>query len=228
MSNELQVIRSGDGSHTLFNPDLNETYHSTHGAINESAHVFIKEGLEYITTLHDSHPIKILEVGFGTGLNVLLTIKKAIELDLEVEITSLEKYPLDNSIVNQLNYTDLLDWDLAQDFFEQIHSCLWEESYQITPKIKLIKIKKGLEEFTDKGYDLVYYDAFAPSKQPELWELDILKHVATLCTPNAVFTTYCAKGQVRRNLEQANFEIERLKGPPGKREMLRGTLKMET
>lgn len=224
---KIDIIKSNDGSHTLFHAELNETYHSTHGAITESEHVFIEKGLVHFSNKYPGRKIKILEVGLGTGLNILLTIKKAIELDLEVEITSLEKYPLKLEITGELNYLELIKWKQGSHYFNAIHRQEWGKPQEITEKISFNKIETGLEDFHEKSFNLIYFDAFAPTKQPELWEQKVLKHLTSLCENESIFTTYCAKGQVRRDLASVGYVIERLDGPPGKREMLRGTFKFE-
>lgn len=221
----IDIITSKDGSHTLLHKELNETYHSTHGAITESKHVFIEKGLVYFKNNYPERTIKVLEVGLGTGLNVLLTIKKALELDLKVEITSLEKYPLERETIKNLNYLGELNWPEGDTYFNRIHDTEWNTTHIISDRVSFRKVEIGLEEFEDTGFNLVFFDAFAPNKQPELWEQKVLKHLANLCENETIFATYCAKGQVRRDLVSAGFIVERLDGPPGKREMLRGTLK---
>lgn len=222
---KIEIIESGDGSHTLYVPELDETYHSRHGAVAESKHVFVESGLRYYAQKNSKKPLKILEVGMGTGLNVLLTIKEAQGLKLEVEYTTLEKYPLEEALTDKLNYPELDDEQGYRQYFEEIHRCQWETEILMAENFKLTKIEQGLLEFSKKGFDLIYYDAFAPSKQPELWTLETLEHVASLCNPEAVLVTYCSKGQVRRDLISVGFEMEKIPGPPGKREMLRGTFK---
>lgn len=221
----IEIIESGDGSHTLYVPELDETYHSRHGAVAESEHVFIESGLSFYAQKNTKQPIRILEVGMGTGLNVLLTIKKAQELHLQIEFVTLEKYPLDIALTEKLNYPELNKHDAHRTYFSEIHRCAWGEQNEIAPNFKLTKIQQGLSEFTTSGFDVIYYDAFAPTKQPELWTLETLQHVASLCSPETVFVTYCSKGQVRRDLISVGFEMEKIPGPPGKREMLRGTFK---
>lgn len=220
-----------DGSHTLYVPELEEHYHSTHGAIQESMHVFIDAGLRHS---HREY-IQILEVGFGTGLNAMLTLREAEKMQKKVFYHSLERYPLAMADAMQLNYPQQIEKRAAcpveQDqerltvLFRQLHQSPWETPAVITPSFTLLKEEADFsqpEQFQSPcRYDLIYFDAFAPEKQPEMWQEVIFKKLYTLCSDNAILTTYCAKGAVRRILQSAGFTVERLPGPPGKREMLR-------
>lgn len=209
-----EIIHTSDGSHTLYLEHLDETYHSRHGAVQESMHVFIEMGLKRI----DKPAIRILEIGFGTGLNALLTAKHA---DRPVHYVSLEPFPLGPDVYQSLNYAaDRHD----QSLFYALHEAPWGRPMQVNEHLTLEKHATGLMDFKTQDVDLVYYDAFGPNAQPELWELSVFEHLATMLKTGAMLVTYCAKGQVRRNLQAAGFEIERLEGPPGKREMLRGML----
>jgi tRNA U34 5-methylaminomethyl-2-thiouridine-forming methyltransferase MnmC len=219
----LKIITSLDGSHTLYNSVLDETYHSTNGAINESNHVFIERGLAHFFTKNECQEAKILEVGFGTGLNVWLSILWAEKHCKKLVINTLETLPLGEEITSKLNFSQHFS-EKEQEFLTKIHQSAWEEEVQISEFVKLKKTNQGIENFHDSGFDIVYFDAFAPNKQAELWTAAIFKSIASMCNPNAVFTTYCAKGQVRRDLQTAGFQMERLEGPLGKREILRGTL----
>ncbi|MEZ4722459.1 MAG: tRNA (5-methylaminomethyl-2-thiouridine)(34)-methyltransferase MnmD [Flavobacteriales bacterium] len=211
-----RIIESGDGSHTLRVDALNENYHSHKGAIRESMHVFIRMGLEAIQKSN----IRILEVGFGTGLNALLSALNAGEK--HVHYTSLETYPLDASITEKLNYVHQIDDERAPIIFEALHQAPWNESTQITDQFQLEKRHTSLQAFEPKAkFDLIYYDAFAPHAQPELWEPVIWEKLYAMMSAGAVLVTYCAKGQVRRDMQSAGFWVERLEGPPGKREMMR-------
>lgn len=211
---EMMVTK--DGSNTLFVPEINETYHSTHGAVQESMHIFINEGLKMM----QKDKVRILEIGFGTGLNVLLS---ALHTDKKVAYITVEKYPIDQQFVRKLNYpeqTGLLD---ARDIFEKIHQVSWEEFVEITPKFMLQKVKTNFCDFAPSGkFDLIYFDAFSPEKQPEMWEQKQFEKLFNACHPGAIIVTYCAKGAVRRNMQSAGFTVERIPGPPGKREILRG------
>ncbi len=215
-----QLQATADGSFTLRLDEIDETYHSTNGALTEAQHVFIKNGFER----YAKEEIKILEIGFGTGLNALVTLDAFLKQDKikRVHYTSLEKYPVKTSLTKSLNYGQLLSPSLEQEFLK-MHQSNWEEDIKISPSFLLQKKEFDLLEQTLEGeYDLIYYDAFAPSKQATMWEDDILQKVINTMTPNAIFTTYCAKGSVRRALQSFGLEMQRIPGPPGKREMLFG------
>lgn len=217
----IQVIATGDGSHSLLNTALNETYHSVHGAIQESRHVFILIGLQASEQTHPSQPIRILEVGFGTGLNALLTMMHASESKTPIIYESWEKHPLPESILLQLNYAGELEDTKS---FDAIHRAPWNVETIVAPGFSLLK-KQGdvLVDPIEGSYDLIYYDAFAPSKQPELWTMDVLKKVTDRLLPNGFLVTYCAKGQVKRDLTSLGLHVESPPGPPGKKEMTRAS-----
>lgn len=226
---EVKIIKTDDGSHSLYVPELKETYHSFHGAIQESNYVFINNGLLYWIKLNPQKPVNILEVGFGTGLNVLLTFTEAIHKNLNIFITTLEPFPLDTSIIEKLNYGHLLKERKPfisvnyREVFKKIHQAPWKEIIQLSPKVLLQKQKSTLENIPEERdkYDLVFFDAFAPNKQPELWTVDILKKTYRLMREGGILITYCAQGQFKRNLKMAGFTIETIPGPPGKKEMVR-------
>jgi tRNA U34 5-methylaminomethyl-2-thiouridine-forming methyltransferase MnmC len=219
----LQLITTGDGSHTLLNTDLNETYHSTHGAVQESQHVFIKNGLDFFIEQNTPDEINILEVGFGTGLNALLSLKQVQDSKIKIHYTSLEAFPILIETADQLSYpTDVL-FQQSKELFMALHEAVWNEPVSILPNFTLEKRKITLQEssFRPSEFDLVYFDAFAPNKQPEMWELSTLRKVVQAIKPKGVFVTYCAKGQLKRDLKSFGMIIETLPGPPGKREMVR-------
>ncbi len=220
--NEIKIIASGDGSHTIFHSGLNETYHSMHGAVQESEHVFIEAGLEQL--IPTKKIIPIFEVGFGTGLNAWLTYKKIASSDTKIIYHSLEPYPLKEDIYSQLNYTKNLSDKTLQDFFIQLHKAPWDEEVELNRNFVLKKIKLKLEEYNISGqhFDLIYYDAFAPSKQAEVWLPENIKKVYSLLNKDGLIVTYCARGQFKRDLKEAGFIVETLIGPPGKKEMTRG------
>ncbi|MDU1903615.1 MAG: tRNA (5-methylaminomethyl-2-thiouridine)(34)-methyltransferase MnmD [Dysgonomonas sp.] len=213
-----------DGSHTLYVSELDEHYHSVNGAIQESMHVFINAGFNHI----DKDDIHVLEVGFGTGLNAYLTLQVARENSKKVHYTSFELYPLDKEIVSKLNY-DKGDTALSRSVFEELHDCDWNAPIQITSTFILEKInedfRKALNLINEKQFDLIYFDAFSPDKQPEMWTQEIFDSLYKSTSEGGSFTTYCAKGVVRRMLQSAGYMVERLPGPPGKREMLRAIRK---
>jgi len=212
------IVRTSDNSKTVYSEQFGEHYHSSFGAKTESDHIFIEAGLEYISKEKSS--INILEMGFGTGLNALLTYKYAAENSLKINYTSVEAYPLKPEEIKLLNYTDLLDID--SDIFEKLH--LSEENQVIIDKdfsFELIRKKFEIVNLIEYHFDLVYYDAFSPDAQPELWTKDIFNKVFKAMRTGGVLTTYSCKGLVKRNLKSAGFSIEKLPGPPGKREFLR-------
>ncbi|MFT3737543.1 MAG: tRNA (5-methylaminomethyl-2-thiouridine)(34)-methyltransferase MnmD [Breznakibacter sp.] len=212
---DVELIVSDDGSHTLFVPQLNEHYHSTFGALNESVHVYIHMGLQQI----DKSRVKVLEVGFGTGLNALLTAR--FSAGKTIVYHTCEKYPLEPSVWEKLNYGNFEGFGL-NNFFRQMHMCVWETLVTLANNFQIKKIKGDFRHLEiDTGYDLVYFDAFGPDKQPDLWCDDVFRKIFEAMGPSAVLVTYCAKGSVRRMLASSGFMVERLPGPPGKKEMLR-------
>lgn len=233
-----QIKTTHDGSHTLFVPEINEHYHSVNGAIQESKHIFINAGLKYyLDNLYKKESqsiqtLNILEIGFGTGLNTLLTLLETEKSSFKVFYNSLELYPVSIEDAAKLNYPSLLNEILFDHFenttelFLQLHTSAWEKPVNVTPNFTLLKQQIDFSNpshfNSSKLFNLVYFDAFAPEKQPEMWTKDIFKKIFSLCDPGAVITTYCAKGVVRRMLQNEGFKMERLPGPPGKREILRG------
>lgn len=214
-----EFVITGDGSQTLYIPELDEHYHSTHGAINESNHVYINNGFYQI----GKPEISILEIGFGTGLNALLTYEHAKKCNIKVDYYCLEKYPLSEFEFNKLEY-----WKSCSnnnpEIFRNIHISKWGTKSQISDSFTLIKSKSDLlpHDFKDDTFDLIYYDAFGPSKQAEMWTEEILRKVAKTLNFDGIFVTYCAKGSVRRALSAAGISMERIPGPVGKKEILRG------
>jgi tRNA U34 5-methylaminomethyl-2-thiouridine-forming methyltransferase MnmC len=221
MSN-LQMIITGDGSHSLLNTALDETYHSRHGAVQESVYVFITKGLEHWLDQTGSRSLSILEIGFGTGLNALLTAQYSGDHSINIEYSTLEAFPVEESIWAQLNYTDSTE---SKDLFRKLHTAAWNEQQDISSDFKLIKLHDTLQhtELRPGAFDLIYYDAFAPNKQPEMWEYAALEKVVSSMKTNSVFVTYCAKGQFKRDLRSLELNVETLEGPPGKKEMIRAT-----
>lgn len=216
----MELKKTADGSHTLFVPELNETYHSIHGAIQESQHVFIKNGLHYF---NNKETISILEIGFGTGLNTLLTLLATESSSQMVNYVSLEKFPLPNELVQQLNYPTQLKIKATQTaLFNHLHSCKWNTNTPISENFNLLKIEDDLADFqTTTTFDLIYFDAFAPEKQAELWTAEIFLKIYDFLKPKGILVTYCAKGEVKRTIKSVGFQLETLPGPPGKREMIR-------
>jgi tRNA U34 5-methylaminomethyl-2-thiouridine-forming methyltransferase MnmC len=218
--NNIEIITTSDGSHSLLNTTLNETYHSHHGAVQESLHVFIDKGLRFFLERSSSTSVNIFEVGFGTGLNAFLTLQYALtNPDINFLYISIESFPLTAEVWSQLNYAPLAE---DKKFFEQLHQAEWNKPVDILPNFKLFKHHTTLQEIDlITKYDVVYFDAFAPNKQPEMWELPVLQKVVAGMTPHGVFVTYCAKGQLKRDLKSLGTTVETLEGPPGKKEMVR-------
>lgn len=216
----LQIKKTGDGSATLFLPELNEQYHSLNGAVTESNHVFLKHGFHF----HSSKNPVVFEVGFGTGLNCLLTAHQAFVLQRPTFYMSIENFPLENIIVNQLNYGSLVQGNGIQ-LFKKIHHCEWNIPVEVSPWFTLLKLNTDFttEDWTlPKKCDIIYFDAFGPDKQPEMWSQNIFNMMFENSSDEGVIVTYSAKGEVRRRMVNAGFKVERLSGPPGKKEMLRG------
>jgi tRNA U34 5-methylaminomethyl-2-thiouridine-forming methyltransferase MnmC len=222
---ERKIVITRDGSSTIYHAELDQHYHSIHGAVQESKHVFMKMGFfpikESGLELTHCKEISILEVGFGTGLNAFLVLQECLrDVSLKCFYTSLEAFPLSVENSAQLNYAG----ESEKEYFESLHAAEWNKAISITKNFVLHKIQIKLEDFipAENSYDLIFFDAFSPEAQPELWTEEIFKKLYHGMKANGILVTYCAKGQVRRNLVAAGFNVERLEGPPGKREMLRG------
>ncbi|MGM5469868.1 tRNA (5-methylaminomethyl-2-thiouridine)(34)-methyltransferase MnmD [Flavobacteriaceae bacterium LMO-SS05] len=234
------IIITADGSKTIQIEDWNEQYHSVHGAIQEANHVFIKHGLQYYLERGSlestdsvqekrgeedhskSSNLSILEIGFGTGLNAFMTFLKAEALKQQIHYTGVEAYPILPEELLQLNYVEQLNAETWRKTFESFHHCPWEEVNTMTPYFKLTKQQKDFRDIDDQAkFDLIYFDAFGARVQPELWDEVIFKIMYRALRPNGVLVTYSAKGSVRRAMQAVGFLVEKLPGPPGKREMLR-------
>ena len=218
-----QLLLTEDGSHTLFIPELNETYHSTHGAIQESNHVFIKEGLKYYLSDKSVDELWIFEVGFGTGLNALLTAIFAEQNNTNIIYDAIEAFPLEATELKDLNYTYQIKSQSAAIIFSKMHTTKWNELMPISNNFKIKKIHRQIQDYHLSGrYDICYFDAFAPSKQPEMWEKSTLEKIYHSLKTDGIFVTYSAQGQLKRNLKAIGFEVHTIEGPPGKYEMVRG------
>ncbi len=211
-------LLTADGSYTLYHRELDETYHSRHGAVQESLHVFIRNGLDFVIA-RGAQKINILEIGFGTGLNAWLTFQTAIAKHVSIRYTSIEPYALPESLWSKLNYVSA---DQQQDF-ARLHRSQWNEQVPIHDLFELTKLNTTIQEanLPASHFHLVYFDAFAPAKQPELWTYNLLARTCRSLCSAGVWVTYSAKGEVRRNLQQCGMVVEKLAGPPGKRHMLR-------
>jgi tRNA U34 5-methylaminomethyl-2-thiouridine-forming methyltransferase MnmC len=213
-----EIIITSDGSTTIHLPEWNEQYHSKHGAIQEAYHVFIKQGLETCV----KPEVSILEIGFGTGLNAFITFLEAERKSLQIRYDGVEAYPVAMDEVKQLNYVSELNASSFQKQFDTIHGIPWEERKDISEHFSLIKRKQFFHEILDENqFDLVYFDAFGARVQPDLWTEEIFAIMFRAMKENGILVTYSAKGSVRRAMQAVGFEVERLPGPPGKREMLR-------
>lgn len=221
---ERKIIKTGDGSVTIHLPEWNEQYHSKHGAVQEALHVFLKTGLEFYLQQQAKEEISILEIGFGTGLNAFLTALQAEKLQLKVNYTGVEAYPIEAAELQDLNYAEVVSEEDKKEILLKMHETSWEEEHEITPFFKLIKEQRKFQDIekTDK-FDLVYFDAFGARVQPELWTEAIFEIMYKAMKPKGVLVTYAAKGSVRRAMQAVGFQVERLPGPPGKREMLRAS-----
>lgn len=215
-----KIITTGDGSKTIQIEDWNEQYHSIHGAVQEAYHVFIKHGL----SLFKDEPVSILEIGFGTGLNAIITAIEAPKSNLNIDYTGVEAYPVEAEEVAELNYIAQLNASNFEDVFNKMHNENWEVKTEISPNFNLLKREQNFLDITDKeAYNLIYFDAFGARVQPELWTENIFGIMYNALQTNGVLVTYAAKGSVRRAMLAVGFKVERLPGPPGKREMLRAT-----
>jgi tRNA U34 5-methylaminomethyl-2-thiouridine-forming methyltransferase MnmC len=211
-----EIVVTADGSHTLYVPEMDEHYHSIYGAIQESLFIYINNGFEAC----QANPVDILEIGFGTGLNAFLTAIRSMEVERTVHYTSVEKYPLDFNITESLNY-HFFTGESTRELFRLIHSTPWNTNARICNNFKLKKIEADVTQFIPEGkYDLIYFDAFGPDKQPEMWSTEVFKRIASATRENGIFVTYSAKGLVKRNLRECGFNVSLLPGPPGKRQII--------
>lgn len=211
------IAKTGDGSHTLYVPEIDEYYHSIYGAIQESEYVFIKCGQEFSA----ANPVRIFEAGFGTGLNALLACISAEAGRRTVIYTSIEKHPLPERIITSLNHAAMLGEE-AKHWFELIHSCEWNRPAEITKNFILHKICGDLISDDLEGfYDLIFFDAFSPGRQPDIWAPEVIRKISRITVPGGIFMTYSAKGEVKRALRANGFRVSLLPGPAGKRHILR-------
>lgn len=221
-SHPISLLQTEDSSHTLYSERFKATYHSTRGAISESKHVFIQNGLQYAHEQFQVKEISILEVGYGTGLNAFMTYLYTKEHYLKINYHSIEAYPVQLAAVSQLNYTNEFS-EQDKIVFNQMHHQPWNREGQVSNSFILTKHLCLLEEFNSQyKFDIIYFDAFSPSEQPELWTEIVFKKMYDLLNENGVLVTYCAQGQMKRNMKQIGFKVQSLPGALGKREMTRG------
>lgn len=217
----IQIIITEDGSHTLFVREINEHYHSVHGAISESRHVFIEAGFNHIVVQNPK--INLLEVGFGTGLNALLTCLAAQNMNVQVNYVGVEAYPLTEELIAGLNYSMMIHETEVEEIYRKIHAANWVYPSYITERFLLNKIESKIEDISlaNNMFHLIYFDAFAPDVQPELWSDAVFNKLFACLAPGGILVTYSSKGTVKQALRSAGFIVERLPGAKGKRHMLR-------
>jgi tRNA U34 5-methylaminomethyl-2-thiouridine-forming methyltransferase MnmC len=214
-----EIIITSDGSSTIHLPDWDEQYHSKNGSINETYHVFINSGLKQVKT----EEVSILEIGFGTGLNCFITY---LASKRKIDYVGVEAYPVTAEEVKKMNFISVLEAEKESDMFDKIHDVSWDEKHQISDRFSLLKRKQFFEDIEDKDvFNLIYFDAFGARVQPQLWTEEIFQKMFDALKVDGVLVTYSAKGSVRRAMQAVGFMVERLPGPPGKREMLRATKK---
>lgn len=216
---ERKIIQTADGSKTVYVSALDETYHSSHGALQEAEHVFIRNGLHFLS---QEAPVRIFEMGFGTGLNALLALRESLNAQMKIEYTGIEAYPVESEIWQSMEYASAIDPGL-QETYNRMHTAPWNERIELTADFALRKMHSKMEDYAveEGSQDLVFYDAFGPRAQGEMWMLPVLEKMHRLLRSGGVLVTYCAMGQFKRNLKSLGFLVESLPGPPGKREMTR-------
>jgi tRNA U34 5-methylaminomethyl-2-thiouridine-forming methyltransferase MnmC len=216
---ERKIVLTDDGSSSIFLPEWDEHYHSSHGAIQEAYHVFIRNGLDLFKCRSN---ISILEIGFGTGLNALITFLESKQNHLAVDYVGIEAFPVNPDEVHSLNFIEQLKVPSEKHVFLSMHESPWMSKYKLDEKFFLTKRNEYFQDLMDKDrYDLIYFDAFGARVQPELWTEGIFKKMYAALVSGGVLVTYASKGSVRRAMLAVGFQVEKLPGPPGKREMLR-------
>ena len=216
---KIEIRQTADGSNTLYLPDLDETYHSSHGAVQEAMHVFIEHGLTYVGK--EKKSISVFEMGFGTGLNAMLTAQWAEKHQRKIAYIGIELHPVEEDTWRQMEFVQV-ESEIA--LYAKIMSSEWGKFQEINPFFELKKIEQTVHDLhINEKVDLIYFDAFGPKVQAEMWDLPVLKKMYDMLIPGGIFVTYCAQGQMKRNLKSLGFTLEALPGPPGKREMTRAT-----
>jgi len=218
-----EIIKTLDGSTTIHLEEWNESYHSKHGAIQEAKHVFIMNGL----SLFENNPVSIMETGFGTGLNAFITFLESENKNQKIDYVGVEGYPVNAEEVLAMNYVEELEALEFRNIFEEMHKSEWGEKIEISSRFSLTKRKQFFDEINDlEIFDLIYFDAFGYRVQPELWSTEIFQKMYNSLKPNGVLVTYAARGVVKRSMISVGFTVEKLAGPPGKREMFRAFKKV--
>lgn len=221
----LQIIKTADGSNTIYNAQVGENYHSKHGALQESRHVFVNSGLQYFLdrTRDLEAPVSVLEVGFGTGLNFLLSADLCDQKHISLNYTGIEAYPLTKELIGQTGYDQYVPAGLWQQFIDQYSNALSRE-VTVSPCCQLQIANCTLLQFQSaKQYDIIYFDAFAAAYQPEMWDETAIGHTIQYLKPGGVFVTYAITGNLKRAVKALGCKVEKAPGAPGKREMLRAT-----
>lgn len=222
----MEIITTKDGSHTLYSEKFNEIYHSRHGAIQESRHVFLLNGLDYglanVLKPEDEGRLRIFEVGFGTGLNALLTMLEVERRNLKIAYEAIELYPIKIETIKELNYTQELGYEFCYGPYHTLHLCRWGEWHDVTLHFKFMKREGAVMDaaLPESDFHLIYFDAFAPEHQPEMWTEEVFQRMFSMLKPGGVLVTYCSKSVVQKAMKAAGFTIKKLQGPPGKREMI--------
>ncbi len=210
-----EIILTEGGSNSIYLPEMDETYHSTHGSIQEAQYVFLKNGIHRVF----SSELSVFEVGFGTGLNALISLIHSSEKQ-KIHYHSIEAFPVEMELIEKINYCSILGEEYKNDFFK-MHSVEWGSAHQISTAFSLLKIQEKIQGYSlnEKFYDIIFFDAFGPRAQSEMWTEEILAKMYKGLKKGGFLTTYCAQGQFKRNLKSVGFSVEAIPGPPGKREM---------
>lgn len=220
MQTKREIIVTGDGSRTIHFPELNENYHSSHGALQEARHVFLRNGYDDFA---DRQEIAVFEVGLGTGLNAILTLQEADRNKIHTRYTGIEAFPVSDEELKALDYKELLDDEEVVSKYNNMHAGQWGEEFHLSPYFSISKIHSEIQNylFPEEEFDLVYFDAFGPRVQEEMWKPELFEKLYRSMKMGGLLVTYCAKGQVKRDLKSVGFIVETVPGPPGKREMTR-------
>ncbi|WP_375238945.1 tRNA (5-methylaminomethyl-2-thiouridine)(34)-methyltransferase MnmD [Aurantibacter sp.] len=219
-----KIVVTDDGSNTLVHPTIGAHYHSTFGAKQESDFIFIQEGIDFYVKKLDVKSVSILEMGFGSGLNAYNTLLYGLEHNISINYCGIEKYPIDVKLISELDYPKILNSENTANLFQNMHTSKWEEYSEISKEFQLKKINKSLGNIDlEEKFDIIYFDAFGPKDQPELWSVSVFEKMFSLLNTNGILVTYCSKGIVKNALRAVGFDLQRLAGPPSKRHILRAT-----